>query len=99
MSEEIVRNPKRERAFGAGFVLALHIVFTALTWVVGTAVPLEDLEPAELMRSWIQYLGLVQGVYVIPAALTIALLQRWQMLVGVGVMAGITAAVTFVQLL
>jgi len=36
---------------------------------------------------------------VIPAALTIALLQRWQLLVGVGVMAGITAAVTFVQLL
>lgn len=92
------RDPSRERAFGAGFVLALHVAFTALTWVVGTALPLQDFSAAELLQTWLMHLGLVQGVYVIPAVLTTLLLQRYQMAVGMGVLAGLTLIGTAISM-
>lgn len=97
MSDTDQRNPKTERAFGAGLVVALHVVFTALTWVIATGV-LDEAEANELIGTWLRYLGFAQGVYVIPAALTVALLQRWPMLIGIGIMAGLTAAISTLQL-
>ncbi len=93
MTEESL-DPTRERLLGVGLVVALHVVFTALTAVLAYTLPLDDFHPMDLMGPWLLYLGVIQGAYVIPAALTVALMQRWQMLIGIGAAAAVSAVAT-----
>ncbi len=86
------------RSRGLMLVLGLHAAFILMTVVIAYVVPLEDFEPMDLIEPWMLYLGVVQGIYVIPAALTLALIQRWQMLIGVGMAAGITIVATLIAL-
>lgn len=91
-----VANAMMERTWGLTLLLGLHVAFTLLTVVIAFVVPLDDFQPMELIEPWMLYIGLVQGIYAIPAALTLALMQRWQMLIGLGMGAGITLAATVV---
>ncbi len=89
---------RSEHVRGAALVLALHVGFTALTVLLAYTLPLQEFQPRELIEPWMLYLGLLQGIYVVPAALTVALMQRWQLLIGIGIAAGLTAAATLVAL-
>jgi hypothetical protein len=86
------------RSRGVMLVLALHVAFTLMTVVIAFVVPLDDFQPMDLIEPWAIYLGVVQGIYVIPTALTLGLMQRWQMLIGVGMAAGITVLATLAAL-
>ncbi len=93
MTEESL-DPTRELLIGVGLVVALHVLFTALTAVLAFTLPLDGFQPMDLLGPWLLYLGVLQGAYVIPAALTVALTQRWQMLIGIGIAAAVSAVTT-----
>lgn len=86
-------DPGAERRLGFLGILALHVIFAASTAVIGRVAPIDAAEANDLFWTWVKWLGLGQGIYVIPACITAALLQRWQMLVGMGVAIGVTLVV------
>ena len=95
MADEPGPSDRSELIRGVLLVLGLHGVFTLLT--VGVALVVaggEDGETARLVTLWIRLLGATQAVYVVPAALTATLLQRWFLLLGVGAAAALTAVGT-----
>ena len=91
-------NPWAERRTGLLWILGLHLVFTAATRSLGFVVPIDDADAENLLHTWIRWLGVLQGIYVIPACLTAALVQRWQVLAGMCAAAVATGIATGIAL-
>ncbi len=87
-----------ERRTGVLWILGLHLAFTAVTWSLGFVVPIDKADAENLLHTWVRWLGVLQGIYVIPACLTAALVQRWQVLAGMGAAALVTGIATSIAL-
>ena len=98
LSDSSQPNPWVERRTGLLWILGLHVGFTAVTWSLGFVVPIDETDAENLLDTWVRWLGVLQGVYVIPACLTAALVQRWQVLAGMGVAAVVTGLATGIAL-
>jgi len=83
-------DPGAERRLGFLGVVTLHVVFIAATAVIGRVAPIDSADANDLLWTWIKWIGLGQGIYAIPTCITAALLQRWQMLIGMGIAIGVT---------
>jgi len=82
-----------ERLRGLGVVLLLHLLFVAATWSVRLLGVVPDSESRELLSIWLRWLGLLQGIYVFPAVMSAALIQRWQLMIGMLAAAGVTGLI------
>ena len=91
-------DPWVERRTGLLWILGLHLAFTAITWSLGSVVPIDETDAENLLDTWVRWLGVLQGIYVIPACLTAALVQRWQVLAGMGAAAVVTGLATGIAL-
>lgn len=89
-------SPWPERRNGVLWVLGLHLVFIGLTAGIGATVGSEP--EGELVRIWIGWVGLLQGIYVFPAILSAALVQRWQLMMGMGAAAAVTLVASLIRL-
>jgi hypothetical protein len=84
-------DPWPARRNGALGVLVLHLAFIGATAGVQAAVAPEP-SGDTLLGIWIRWIGLLQGIYVLPAVLSVALMQRWQLMMGMLAAAAVTAA-------
>ena len=77
-------SPWRERGAGLALLGGLHALFTTLTLIVARTVPGDAAGPTDLLGPWMGWFGLLQGIWLLPALLTAALLQRRHLAEGIG---------------
>jgi hypothetical protein len=84
------------RRDGVLWILGLHALFLGLT--AGIEATLGQESEESLTQTWLLWLGLLQGIYVFPAVLSAALVQRWQLMIGMVAAASCTLAISLIRL-